>query len=240
MKSFLTKGWVLFMLVVMALGVIGVGYTTWNKQNQAEVVVSTNSVDTRYVKVATNDDDVVSYAGWDDDDLGECIWDMDGDTQPDVKNTSCDPEGVPATDGTTPRYEKDIARCYADLDDISTGEKFDAHITDGYPSYFCSIRFTLDNNGTVPVKLCAVKILGVDMVPSVWVDVDADQDGDLDANVHFEGIPIGYELDNDQEVEGQIDIHLKQGMPQGKAFSFLVEMIWSQYNLVECDNPAIP
>jgi hypothetical protein len=64
--------------------------------------------------------------------------------------------------GIDPGYDKDVAKCYADLMEIQnedngnpTGNNdLDLNITivNGYPSYSCNVTFTVINTGTIPVK----------------------------------------------------------------------------------------
>jgi len=203
--------------------VLGGGYTRWNKQQQLEGIVQLNDLDVATIKADTNDDNSPQEGGWDDDDTGMCG----------IKPTSCDPKDVPDQQGSTPRYEKDIATCFADIDEASTGEKMDFHILDGYPSYFCAVRFVDHNVGSVPVKLQRIMLQGQVICPSRWYDVDADQDGEADANVHIKEPVLGQQLDPSDELFGQVDVHIKQGAPQGKAFSFLIELIWTQSNMFD-------
>lgn len=231
MIRFLTKGWILFMLLVLGLSLVGVGYTLWNKQQQIEGVVQLNDLDVAKIKAYTNDDNVVDEGGWDIDDTGLCQG---------VGPTSCDPMDVPDQQGSTPRYDKDIATCYADIDAASTGEKMVFHIIEGYPSYYCSVRFVDHNVGSVPVRLQRIMLQGEVICPSEWYDVDADQDGEPDANVHIKEPVPGQQLDSSDELFGQVDVHVKQGAPQGKAFSFLIELIWTQYNMFDPDATGCP
>ncbi len=237
MRNILTKGWVLFMLVIVALGLIGIGYTLWTKQQQIEGVIQLNTLDVAKIKAFTNDDNIVDFASLDVDDVGSCQG---------QGITSCDPIG-PANEpasGDTPRTDKDVATCIAAIDAAATGEKMDFHIFDGYPSYWCTVWFIDHNVGSVPVKLQKVKMSGVAgfpagavVCPSDTVDIDADQNGEIDANVHFVYPALGTQLDSSDELRGRVDVHVKQGAPQGLAFSFLIELIWVQWNLYDAADP---
>ncbi|MFQ5879463.1 MAG: hypothetical protein ACE5IZ_04750 [Dehalococcoidia bacterium] len=234
MKGVLTKGWVMLMAAIIGVGLVGATFTLWTKQNQIEGVVSLNTLDVAKIKAFTNDDNKVDDGALDTDDFGEC-------TNPDgtVQFTSCDPSGPANEPGapTSPRYEKDIATCTAAIDQASTDEKIDFHIVSGYPSYWCTVWFKDHNVGTVPVKLQRAKLAGSPIKVSCTYDIDPDQDGDVDANVHVVYPEPGCQLDPSDELWGRIDTHLKNGAPPGLAFSFLVELIWTQWN--EFDPNAI-
>ncbi len=235
MKSFLTKGWILFMLAVMGLSLVGVGYTMWNKQQQIEGVINLNNVDVAFTKAFTNDDNTVDDPNKDGDDVGECL-EPDGEVVP----TSCDPEAVPAGDGTTPRYDQDIATCTADVDMASTGEAMWMHIFDGYPSYYCTVWFDDHVLGSLSVKLQRILLNGDVICPSTWYDVDADQDGNFDFNVHYEGPPLGTKGDSSDTIQGQIDVHVKEDAPQSKAVSFFLELIWTGSNEYDATKTGCP
>lgn len=232
MTSLLTKGWVLFMLVILGVGLVGIGYTFWTKQMQIEGVVALDDVDIAYVKAYTDDNHVIDGSE-DTQDIGMCAPDQNADggdpvSGADVDNPGCDP----AAAGVDPklRYDKDISTCVADIDDASTGEKISVHIIDGYPSYYCTTWFDLENVGTIPVKLQRVLLQGAEIEPSVWYPLDLDQNGEDDIEVHFTGLEINQQVDAGGETSGDLEIHILDGAPQSKAVSFELEMIWRQYN----------
>lgn len=230
MRRLLTKGWLLFMLVIVALSVVGIGYTLWNKQQIIQGVVNLDDIDVVKVKAFTNDNNTVDDASKDADDIGQCVH-PDGT----VEATSCDPKDVPAGDGTTPRYDKDIATCTAEVDVASTGQKVNFHVFDGYPSYHCTLWFDDFGKGSVPAALQRIKLDGEVICPGEWYDVDADQDGNADANVMVTAPELGTQLDQGDTVQGQVNVHVKEGAPQGKAIAFHVYLVWTSWNEYDPD-----
>ena len=232
MKRMLTKGWVLLMFAVIAVGLVGAAFTFWTKQMQIEGVVALDDVDVAYVKAYTDDNHVVN-SSMDTQDTSLCTPDQKADggdpvSGADVDNPGCDP----AAAGKDPkmRYDKDIATCTAEIDVASTGEKFVIHVIDGYPSYFCTSWFDLENVGSIPVKLQRLTLQGADINPSTWYPLDLDRNGENDLEVHFTGLTIDQQLDAGDGAQGDLEIHILDGAPQNKAVSFELEMIWRQYN----------
>lgn len=232
MRSFLTKGWILFMLVILGVGLVGIGYTFWTKQMQVEGVVALDDVDIAFVKAYTDDNHAVESAK-DTQDTTLCEPDQNNNGGDPVSGADDDNPGCdPAAAGMDPklRYDKDIATCSAAIDTASTGEKISIHVINGYPSYYCTAWFDLENVGSIPVKLQRVILQGADIDPSVWYPLDLDQNGEDDLEVHFTGLDIDQQLDAGDGEQGDVQIHILDGAPQKKAVSFELEMIWRQYN----------
>src|SRR3990170_7691975 len=156
MTRLLTRGWTLFMLAVVALGLLGLGYALWFKVITISSVVNTGRVHASIERAFTDDDDKVD-SPLDSQDTEGCVdlgaVDVDGDGK-----TSCDP----AATGPDPKrhYDKDVARCDAALTDPDADQAGkqggSVTITNGYPSYHCTAWFRFHNSGTIPVKLVAV------------------------------------------------------------------------------------
>ncbi len=86
------------MLMVIALGLLGLGYGLWTKQNQIEGVVNLNTLDVVFDFAFTDDDNVVNDPSKDAGDDGYC--------PPHSPDTSCDPaaseDGIPTPIQTVP------------------------------------------------------------------------------------------------------------------------------------------
>lgn len=240
MRSFLTKGWVLFMLLVMGLGLVGIGYAIWGQQMQIEGVVTMDSMDLNYDKAFTDDDEQV-------DDVDKDIDDVSTGCDPDdPDHAGCDP----AATGPDPklRHDFDVAFCLAAIDTLSTGGKIAIHITDGYPSYHCTMWFDLDNDSTIPVKLNAVLLNGSpvvqDPVTGDWpiVPIDPDQDLDDDATVQITNLDLCTPIGVAETIQGDVDIHLLNGSDEEETYSFELELIFVNWNedTTECPYPPTP
>ena len=234
MKSMLTKGWVLLMLAVVGVGLMGVGYGVWSQQMQVEGVVVTDDMDMNFDKAFTNDDNVVDPSGKDDGDTGDCA------IAPGAFAGSCDPSDKGVIGGPDPRYDKHIGLCVASVVQASTGGKIQINVTDGYPSYWCTMWFDLDNDGSVPVKLDKVLLNGSEITPSTDNLVDADQDGDNDLLVHVSELQLCDQFDPGTMVQGNVDTHIEQGADEAEAISYELEFIYVIWNedTTNCEFPV--
>src|SRR3990170_4419463 len=234
MTRLLTRGWTLFMLAVVALGLLGLGYALWFKVITISSGVNTGRVHASIERAFTDDDDKVD-SPLDSQDTEGCVdlgaVDVDGDGK-----TSCDP----AATGPDPKrhYDKDVARCDASVD---TANNNLGHIkkTNVYPSYHCTAWFEIHNDGTIPVKIASAVATwacpdgtagSAKLVPSTPILVDLDCDGVADASIHLTGVKICPQIDPSQRVLMDIDQHIEQGAPQGATLSYSVAVQFNQWN----------
>jgi hypothetical protein len=222
-RSLLTKGWVLFMLVVMGLGLAGVGYALWSQQLQLEGVVVTDSMEMDYVKQCTDDNERV-----------DCQF---VDPLADPLDDGNDPEGP----GPEPlRIDKDIAFCTCSIDEVATNNKIQIHMTDTYPSYWCTTWFSVRNNGTIPVMLDKVILNGTEIEVGPLSELDADQDGDNDMEVAVSDLVLCEQQDPDgwcaesgcYDDTGNVEVHILNGADEAETISFELELIYVNWN--EC------
>ena len=234
MTRFLSRGWVLFMLAVVALGLLGLGYALWFKVITISSVVQTGRVHASIERAFTDDDDKVD-SPLDSQDTEGCVdlgaVDVDGDGK-----TSCDP----AATGPDPKphYDKDVARCDAsvDPDNNNVGHIWKRNV---YPSYHCTAWFEIHNDGTIPVKIASAVATwacpdgtagSAKLVPSTPILVDLDCDGVADASIHLTGVKICQQIDPSQRVLMDIDQHIEQGAPQGAELKYSVSVQFNQWN----------
>jgi len=215
----------LFMLVVVALAAMGVGYALWYKVLTIDGTVNTGTVHAKFIDAFTDDDDVMNNPDKDAADLDDCEdiggVDMDGDTL-----TSCDPM---ASGANAPRWDKDVARCDAGI----TDDENVAWVTktNVYPSYYCTAWFEIENDGTVPVRIASATVNGVAVTPSVPTPFDLDGDGLDDVEIHLTGLDEEcQQIDPDEIVQMDIDQHILQDAPQGATLSYTVEVQLNQWN----------
>jgi len=227
-RKFLPTG-ILFMLVVVALAAIGVGYGLWYKVLTIDGTVNTGSVNAVFTDAFTDDDDVMNNAAKDPTDLDDCVdiggVDMDGDTL-----TSCDPM---ASGANAPRWDKDVARCDAGIDALDDQIAWVTK-TNVYPGYFCTAWFDVENTGTIPVRVASATVNGQPVTPSVPTPFDLNGDTLPDVNIHLTGLdPAGcQQIDPGPEnaVQMDIDQEILQDAPMGATLSYTVEVQLNQWN----------
>lgn len=213
--------------LVILLVTLGLGFALWSKTITVTSTVGTGTVHAEIVKAFTDDDDVVDdgLGGVDQNDLDDCP-DLGGVDKDGDGFTSCDPAA--SGPDPKPRYDKDVARC-----DVTIGaDKQTAAITktNVYPSYYCTVWFDIHNNGTIPLKIAAVKVNGVPVHPSIPTPFDLTGDGNPDITIHVTDITLCQQIDPDETIRMDIDQHILQGAPQGETFSYTVEIQFNQWN----------
>jgi len=228
----------LFMIMAMLLATLGVAYGLWSKTLKIEGRVETGKVHAIFLKAFTDDDDFVDDPLKDSGDTGQCE-DLGGvddasphkNKDPNDRRTSCDP----AASGRDPkpRYEKDVARCDAEID---PADKNLAHVwkRNVYPSYFCTAWFDIQNDGSIPVKIVSVKINGQPVIPSVPTPFDLDEDRKPDVAIHVSEIHLCQQIEPREIVQMDIDQHVLQDALQGKTLNYTVEVQLNQFNETEC------
>jgi hypothetical protein len=207
----------LFMLLVMALALLGVGYGLWSKLLLIDGTINTGEVDAVFYTAFTDDDGTVDDpAGVKDaGDVGECK--LYGDS-------SCDPKAY----GPEPeRYDKDVGECFAEID---SGDPQRLHITvnTGYPSYYCTVWFDILNNGTIPLKIQDLKLVPVNFTNGLEVSVALSQ---LSCGLQIDPglLPTG-EIIIDNLAQGDIHIHVEQDAVPDAEYSFDAELFLVQWN----------
>jgi hypothetical protein len=126
---------IVFMLLVMAVALTGMGYGLWAQTLTISETVNTGSVSLEYTLAFTNDDGIPTDPSFDADDNDGPIQIFDFN----ATSSSADPlESGPfvgSPNSTTTRYHKDMGRCEAavSLPDSATLTK-----TNVYPSYHCT------------------------------------------------------------------------------------------------------
>lgn len=136
----------LFMIMVLALAFLGVGYGLWSKLLLIKGTIHTGEVDAIFYDAFTDDDNEEDNMAKDAGDTGVCALYGDG---------SCDPNDFGPN---PPRYDKDVGECVAVID-VNDPEKLHITVENGYPSYYCTVWFDILNNGTIPVKIQDLKVV---------------------------------------------------------------------------------
>jgi hypothetical protein len=146
----------LCLALVFALGALGVGYAMWSDTLYIDGTVYTGDVDVEFSSQMPNDSGgaVADLSTGDPAEPG--TW-----TYPDIDNPSTwtwSGAVQPETDPDYPEY-KEVASIDCNIDQATS--TLTVTIDHGYPSYFGGVGFTIDNLGTVPVKILSMKLITV-------------------------------------------------------------------------------
>lgn len=93
------------------------------------------------------------------------------------------------------------------------GQSISVNVTNAYPCYEVRVHFTAHNNGTVPVKLQDIKLIGVPAALTV-----TGSDG------------IGEQIDPCEERDNTIKIHVLQSAKELATYTFTVQYYYVQWN----------
>ena len=120
--------------------------------------------------------------------------------------TSNDPPGT-----IDPGYDKDVG-CTEVIGERE--QTLIVTVTNGYPCYSSRIDYTIDNIGSIPVKVQSFTVT----VPPAEVTVTITE------------IAVGTQIDADQSVPGSIVIHVEQEADELAQYTFSVEIYLVQWN----------
>jgi hypothetical protein len=162
----------LSLAVILALGTLGVGYAMWSDTVLITGTASTGDLDVAFSNQMSND----ASSGTDlssGDPAAVGTW-----TTPDLE----DPSGWTWTGAVQPEgAEKETASIDCLIDD----DTLTVTIDHGYPCYFGGIGFTIDNLGSVPVKILSMKLISVNNNSLRGSLVGADGYVDLTADTQY-------------------------------------------------------
>ena len=207
-----TRWGIIALAVVVALATVGVTYAGMSGEpiKTSEVVF-----DDPFSWVVSNDDgslDNVSPYGVIDpgDDGGGTEYDLWGPA-------SSDDPSEPQTAGqTTVRYDKDVASTIVSLVDPYN---ITVALNNAYPSYYPTIFYGLINDGTVSAT-----------IESIVVDENYTGAGDnvtdniTALTVTVSGISVGQVIAPDEEVIGDLEIHVEQVAEQNHTYTIRVRI----------------
>jgi hypothetical protein len=225
----------ILMILVIALATVGVAYGLWTKTLFISGSVTAGNVNSDFARVFTDDDEVVDDATLDD-----------GDAGPDPSSA-----GPLAT-----RSAQDIALCTArvgmadedrDLEQPGIQTAF-LTIEQGYPSYWCTAWFDLNNTGSIPVNLHSVSVpvpggdpIAISRCEVGLTQLDLNGDTVADIEVCASNLPAEGEARIDPGVPFRLDLatHILQvDANQGQAFQFLIELFLHQWNEEPGEEPT--
>jgi hypothetical protein len=172
---------ILAMCLVLALGAMGVGFAKWSETLEISGLVNTGEVDIQFSDQWSNDPSMTGVqqrdpsVGGDPTECGYWAFGLidDPDTWEwmgavgDKEVASIDCELVPGIDDDPVRGTDDYAQ-----------DKMTVTVYNGYPCYFGNVAFSIDNIGTIPVKVEALRLTkvskdGVDYPLATPIDLTA-------------------------------------------------------------------
>lgn len=202
----------LFMIMVLALASLAVGYGLWSKILVIEGEVHTGEVDARLslheVDQSDSFDDFCPQGGYT---IGQ---DCDGDGE---LNDDLEAEG------------KDVAECIAEL--LEEDMVLKVTVRNAYPSFNCFVRWDVKNTGSIPIHVYG---------PAYFIKDDffgnAINTSFLHANV-WPPEPPCYalwdefvQLEPGDEVECNLHVHPNQGAEMNATYTFNVRIFARQWN----------
>ncbi len=129
------RGWLLFLVVTVALGLAGGGYAAWTTALRVEGTIETGSVG----------------AAWDQRSERELVGVVDPATGQVVELPM---EQVPAL--------KDVAQCVSDLEEGQQAQVVHFQVTNAFPSYTCEITLGAIITGSIPVHIASIERTATD------------------------------------------------------------------------------
>lgn len=95
----------------------------------------------------------------------------------------------------------------------TTDQTMTVTIENAYPSYECTVTFTIDNTGTIPAKVTATDI------PTV-----------AELSITLEGLSVGQVISKDGGVSATLKIHVTGTAAEGSTYTFTVTIVFGQFN----------
>lgn len=239
---------ILALVLVLVVAALGIGIAKWSESLQIEGIVNTGEVDAGFTWQVSNDP-----TGWGLTDEAEFgLW-----------PTWVDGQAIPEpTDWIGARYDKDVGSIDCVLEDPDVdgvNEIMQVIVTNGYPCYFGSIWFTIDNTGTIPVKIESIKLVeisennnviavNVELTACViyYIDTDAgtvstspDVNGadTDDFSIHLSTLAVGQQIDpvgganaGPSAIPGDLGVHVEQGADENASYDFKIQIVVTQWN----------
>jgi hypothetical protein len=247
----------LCMAMVLILGSLGMSYAKWSEILTIEGVVNTGVVDVQFSNQLSNDPGDPGASELDPMEFGQWYYGPGPDNDPTVWRWGDE------------RYDKDVGAINCELVDEDGNpegnggyEMMRITMLNGYPSYYGSIAYTIDNIGTIPVKIASIKLKSVskegmvtgepdlDLLACETIYVDADAgtctttpdpvDGPWfqDFSIHLSDLAVGQQIDppnigpGPDFIVGDLGIHVEQGADELTMYDFVIEIEAAQWNEV--------
>jgi len=227
--------------LILALGALGIGYAMWEETLTIDGVVYTGNVDVEFSQYSN-----------DPPPHGTCAGGIYADP---LDPKVCGSWTIPGVNGLEPweywsgdRWDKNVAstNCTLDVNSLSI------EIDNGYPSYWGSVLFDIDNVGTIPVAVISCNLTDVsgytipggmelDAGERYYVDVDTAtptvHTGTVAAGDDFSFMIDEYnddftQIDPGDVGYGWICIHVEQDAAQNNTtdYTFTIEIVVCNWN----------
>lgn len=204
--SFLSKGWILFLIVTVGLGLAGGGYAAWTASLRLQGEVRTGSVD--------------------------AVWDQQRDRE---SVEVLDPQTGELVARPVPP-EKDIADCVSDLQPGQAVRTVGFTVTNAYPSYTCEIEMGGRIVGSVPVHISRIAAVARDAAGNNVLHTELNVDVRVTRKVEGEcdlstDLRVSSQLHEGDQFCVIVRLHAKEAAKQGHTYTAGVELEFIQWNL---------
>lgn len=217
----------IFLILIIALALLGVGYGIWSQSLFIRGTVVTGNVSAEFVRAFTDDDGQVDNPAFDSQDTGTCAISIGGDLSCDPADYGPDPK---------PHHDKAVGVCIAEiLGDPTHGAVTQKNV---YPGYFCTAWFAVQNNGSIPVKVGSATINGQAVTPGLPTPMDLSGDSNDDIVIRLTGLNICQQIDPGETVWLEVDHEILSDAPQAASMSYEVEVQLNQWNQ-DCQPPGV-
>lgn len=193
--------------LVLVLGASGAAFAKWCDSVTLQAVVTSGNVDVRFSDQKSNDwpGTVTGMPDITVGDPAECgVW-----TFEDIHNP-----GSWTWEGTVHPEEKEVASTSCEI--LGDGDRMRITVENGYPCYWGDVAFSLDNIGTIPVRIDCLQLLSasgpggsisfdsqVPLDTSSWIGIDAD------GQAWYDMTSVAPEQLHDFVVEHSIDFSIR-------------------------------
>lgn len=131
--------------------------------------------------------------------------------------------------------DKDVGECLVTGIEAQT---LAVTLNNAYPCYGCTVAFTVDNIGTIPVKVNAIEYSldgGTTWVPwnstvEITVELPFGLGKFVVAILHMHGIYVGDQIEDGESLPGSLYIHVEQESDELGTGTFMVRVHLVQWN----------
>jgi predicted ribosomally synthesized peptide with SipW-like signal peptide len=227
------------LIMVLALGGLGVGYAAWTDEVTVEGTVTTGEVCLEFVLC-----DLLDEAPWGSVVGGTPPYGRPVNVGGDFPTTNPDYNSLP---GFVPNPDQGGAVFWQVDKNVGWGEQL---ITDDpgnpgdndlllielyntYPMYFNRLTFYAHNCGTIPLRINRVWINGISVTPGATISYDMNGDGGADWQIYW-GNAIGSQIEPSDRLETSMWMQVLQPCPQDlldvSMFNIVLEAVqWNEY-----------
>lgn len=201
----------LCLVLVVALGLLGLGFAHWQQELFINGTVNTGKLCVGIRDVGTNDPPAAA---------GEVSLDPGYDK---------DVASMKSINGEEKCLHNQI-QYYHDIEYV---------ISNAYPSYSATGFYDIANCGTIPVKIEKIQVSRdsganwEDISPCVPTLVDLDNDGTADLTLHVTNIALKQQIDPCNVAKGDLTVHVEQDTKEESLYKFHLRIKLTQWNCVK-------